>query len=175
MIKLPDLSALKALIKRTLRPRTKWGRVALWSGVLGVLLNAQRWMADSAPDSKLAIWANSVTLVFIVCALRLTLRWVRRRVMWRLRHRLIVTYIFIGVIPVVLLLTMVGESNFLFGGQFADYAAITNLQSALRHLDAENEAMAARWSSVSPSGESEKQLAAGLSTVAATMVRSEEH
>jgi sigma-B regulation protein RsbU (phosphoserine phosphatase) len=93
--------------------------------------------------------------------------------MWRLRHRLIVTYLFIGVIPVVLLLTMVGVSYYLFAGQFADYVAITNLQSALRHLDAENEAMAARWSSLSPSGESEKQLAAGLSTVAATMVSSD--
>jgi len=170
MIKLPDLSALKAVIKRTLRPRTKWGRVALWSGGLGVLLNAQRWMTGAAPGSRLAIWANSVTLVFIVCALRLTFRWVRRRVMWRLRYRLIVTFIFIGVIPVVLLLTMVGVSNYLFAGQFADYVAITNLQTALRHLDAENEAMAVRWSSLSPSVESEKQLAAGLSTVAAAMI-----
>jgi sigma-B regulation protein RsbU (phosphoserine phosphatase) len=90
--------------------------------------------------------------------------------MWRLRYRLIVTFIFIGVIPVVLLLTMVGVSNYLFAGQFADYVAITNLQTALRHLDAENEAMAVRWSSLSPSVESEKQLAAGLSTVAAAMI-----
>jgi sigma-B regulation protein RsbU (phosphoserine phosphatase) len=65
---------------------------------------------------------------------------------------------------------MAGVSNYLFAGQFADYAAITDLQSALRHLDAENEAMAERWSSLSPSGESEKSFAAGLYTVAATMV-----
>jgi|CZKF01.1.fsa_nt_gi sigma-B regulation protein RsbU (phosphoserine phosphatase) len=169
-MKLPDHSALKAFVKRILRPRTKWGRVTLWSGVLCVLLNVQRWMADSAPESKQAIWANSVTLVFTVCALRLTFRWVRRRVMWRLRYRLIVTYIFIGVIPVVLLLTMVGVSNYLFAGQFADYVAITNLQSALRHLEAENDAMAVRGGSLSPSGRPERPLAAGLSTVAAAMV-----
>jgi sigma-B regulation protein RsbU (phosphoserine phosphatase) len=90
--------------------------------------------------------------------------------MWRLRHRLIVTYLFIGVIPVVLLLTMVGVSYYLFAGQFAVYAAITDLQSALRHLDAENEAMAERWSSLSSSRQSEKSLAGGLSTVVATTV-----
>jgi sigma-B regulation protein RsbU (phosphoserine phosphatase) len=90
--------------------------------------------------------------------------------MWRLRYRLIVTYLFIGVIPVVLLLTMVGVSYFLFAGQFADYVAITNLQSALRHLEAENDAMAVRWGSLSPSAQSEKQLAAGLSTVSADMI-----
>ena len=173
MIKLPDLSALKALVNRTLRPRTKWGRVTLWSGGLSVLLIAQRRMAGAAPGSKLAILAYTVTLVFTVCALRLTVRWVRRHVMWRLRHRLIITYIFIGVIPVVLLLTMVGLSDHLFAGQFADYVAIMNLQSALRHLDAENEAMAERWSSLRPSGESEKALAAGLSTVSAAMVSSD--
>ncbi len=170
MIKLPDLSALKAFMNQILRPRTKWGRVTLWSGVLCVLLDAQRWMAGSAPGSKLAIWANSVTLVFTVCALRLTFRWVRRRVLWRLRYRLIVTYIFIGVFPVVLLMLMAGVSYYLFAGQFADYVTISNLQSALRHLEAENDAMAVLWDSLSRSGHSEKQLAASLSTVSATMV-----
>jgi sigma-B regulation protein RsbU (phosphoserine phosphatase) len=118
----------------------------------------------------LAILTYTVALVFTVCALRFTFRWIRRHVMWRLRHRLIITYLFIGVMPIVLLLTMVGVSNYLFAGQFADYVAITNLQSALRHLDAENDAMASRWASLPPSGQSEKTLAAGLSTVAAAMV-----
>ena len=159
MIKLPDLSALKAFANQTLRPRTKWGRVTLWSGVLCVLLNAQRWMADSAPGSKLAIWANSVTLVFTVCALRFTFRWVRRRVMWRLRYRLIVTYFFIGVIPVVLLLAMTALSGHLFAGQFATYAAISNLQSALQYLETPNDAQAALLASLDRSGKPDIKIA----------------
>jgi hypothetical protein len=170
MIKLPDLSSLKAIMKRTLHPRTKWGRVTLWSGGLSVLVYLLGWLSNSGSSAKPGGWTVFFALVFIVCALRLTFRWVRRRVMWRLRYRLIVTYLFIGVIPVLLLLTMVGVSYYLFAGQFADYAAITNLQSALRHLDAENEAMAVRWSSLSSSGQSEKSLADGLSKVAAAMV-----
>ena len=41
------------------------------------------------------------------------------RLMWRLRNRLIVTYVFIGVIPIVLLVAMALVAGFLFAGQFA--------------------------------------------------------
>jgi sigma-B regulation protein RsbU (phosphoserine phosphatase) len=142
----------------------------LWSGGLSILVYFLGWLSSSRTNARPGGWAKFFALVFAFCALRYTYRWVKRRVMWRLRHRLIVTYLFIGVIPVVLLLTMVGVSGHLLAGQFADYVAITNLQAALRHLDAENEAMAVRWSSLHSSGESEKPLVASLSTVAAAMV-----
>lgn len=41
------------------------------------------------------------------------LRWARKRLLWGLRNRLIVAYIFIAVVPVVLLLAMVGLSGYL--------------------------------------------------------------
>jgi sigma-B regulation protein RsbU (phosphoserine phosphatase) len=170
MIKLPDLSAPKALVSRTLLPRTKWGHITLWSGGLSVLLYAHGWLTGSSSSAKPSGLTEFFALVFAFCVLRLVTRWVRRHFMWRLRHRLIVTYLFIGVIPVVLLLTLVGVSNYLFAGQFADYVTISNLQSALRHLDAENNALAGRWGSLHSSGQSEKQLTAGLSSVASAMV-----
>ena len=36
----------------------------------------------------------------------LAYRWLKAKLMWRLRNRLIVTYMFIGVIPVILLVAM---------------------------------------------------------------------
>lgn len=56
----------------------------------------------------------------------------RVKLMWRLRHRLIVTYIFIGVIPIALLLLMVGVGNYLFAGQFATYIAISSSRALWR-------------------------------------------
>ncbi len=35
-----------------------------------------------------------------------SLRWLKRRVMWRVRRRLIITYLFVGLTPIVLLLTL---------------------------------------------------------------------
>ena len=62
--------------------------------------------------------------------------------MWRLRNRLIVTYVFIGVIPVILLVAMGLLAGFLFAGQFATYVAMSDLQSELQHLEATNRSLA---------------------------------
>ncbi len=42
----------------------------------------------------------STVVVLLVCVL--AARWISSRLLWRLRNRLIVTYIFIGVIPLIL-------------------------------------------------------------------------
>ena len=76
------------------------------------------------------------------------LRWVRRRMMWRLRNRLIVTYVFIGVIPVLLLVGMGLLASYLFAGQFATYVAMSDLQSELQHLEATNRSMAWQFRSL---------------------------
>ncbi|HEV2314914.1 MAG TPA: PP2C family protein-serine/threonine phosphatase [Candidatus Acidoferrales bacterium] len=63
--------------------------------------------------SSLGAWR---VILFVIAAgyliVRL-LRWARRRLLWGLRNRLIVAYIFIAVVPVVLLLAMVALSGYL--------------------------------------------------------------
>jgi phosphoserine phosphatase RsbU/P len=155
MIKLPEFSPVKASVMQILRPSTKIGRITLWLGGLSALLIALRWSG----------LATSVTVVFAFCTFLLTFRWAWRRLMWRLRHRLIVTYIFIGVIPIVLLLLMAGVGSYLFAGQFATYIAISDLQSALQHLEAANDALAAQLSILQRSGKLNEQIAGELATV----------
>jgi sigma-B regulation protein RsbU (phosphoserine phosphatase) len=141
------------------------GRTTLWIGGLSVLLIALRWITGSASGSKLSGWAAFVTVVFAFCVLLLTFRWAGRRLMWRLRNRLIVTYIFIGVIPIVLLLLMAGVGSYLSAGQFATYIAISNLQSALQHLEAANDTLAAQLSTLERSGKLNEQIGEELTTV----------
>ncbi len=90
----------------------------------------------------LSAWASFVLYVFIGCSFVMGLRWVRRRLMWRLRNRLIVTYVFIGVIPIILLVAMALLAGYLFAGQFATYVASADLQSELQHLESANTALA---------------------------------
>ena len=63
--------------------------------------------------SLLGAWR---VILFVIAAgyliVRL-LRWARKRLLWGLRNRLIVAYIFIAVVPVVLLLAMVALSGYL--------------------------------------------------------------
>jgi sigma-B regulation protein RsbU (phosphoserine phosphatase) len=148
--------------RRIVRPSTKLGRATLWLGGLSVLLIALRWITGSASGSKLSGWATFVTVVFAFCALLLIFRWAWRHLMWRLRNRLIVTYIFIGVIPIVLLLLMAGVGSYLAAGQFATYIALSDLQSALHHLEAANDALAAQLSTLERSGKLNEQTAGEL-------------
>ncbi len=62
--------------------------------------------------------------------------------MWQLRNRLVVTYVFIGVIPVVLLLIMGVVAGFLFAGQFSTFVVTTDLHNELQRLESANHSIA---------------------------------
>jgi sigma-B regulation protein RsbU (phosphoserine phosphatase) len=57
--------------------------------------------------------------------------WVRRKLLWRLRNRLIVAYIFIAVVPVVLLLTMMAIGMYLLYPQIGAHLLQDGLQDRI--------------------------------------------
>ena len=87
-------------------------------------------------------WVSFLSFLVIVLFLILAIRWVKAKALWRLRNRLIVTYVFIGVIPVVMLIVLALLSFYLFAGQFATFVVTTALDSELNSLDAANSAIA---------------------------------
>jgi phosphoserine phosphatase RsbU/P len=64
--------------------------------------------------------------------------WARQKLLWRLRNRLIVTYIFIGVIPTILLVVMTSIAFYLFAGQFANFVVTSDISAELKNLDITN-------------------------------------
>jgi len=132
------------LVHAGLWPETRMARLACYLAgmatalfALQVLLNmfARSWGAH------LGGWVEFLAFVAGLIFFILGFRWVKRRILWRLRNRLIVTYVFIGVIPVVLLVAMAGFSLFLFAGQFASYVVISELNTQLRSVEAVNAAI----------------------------------
>ncbi len=99
----------------------------MWFGGLALILEGLRLIFRAPSGTMLSGWATFLIFIFAVCAALMLLRWVRHRLMWRLRNRLIVTYVFIGVIPIVLLLMMGLLAGYLFAGQFATYVAMSDL------------------------------------------------
>jgi len=87
-------------------------------------------------------WVSFLSFVVVVLCSILAFRWIKAKALWRLRNRLIVTYVFIGVIPVVMLLILATLSFYLFAGQFATFVVTTALDSELKSLDAANSAIA---------------------------------
>ena len=96
--------------------------------------------ARAAADS-LAGWVKfllfDAALLFSIVAFR----WLRRKILWRLRNRLIVTYVFIGVIPAVLLVAMTFITLYGLAGQFAVFVVTSEINSQLRSLGAVNAAV----------------------------------
>jgi sigma-B regulation protein RsbU (phosphoserine phosphatase) len=86
-------------------------------------------------------WVEFLALCAVVLFCVLAFRWLRRRVLWRLRNRLIVTYVFIGVIPAVLLMAMATITLYGLAGQFAVFVVTSEIDSQLRSLEAANVAV----------------------------------
>jgi phosphoserine phosphatase RsbU/P len=129
-----------------LKPRSTLARLGLVLLVLVLGLTVARRLIDFAWPGRgtaLAGWATFFTFILCIVAFLLGLRWVRQRLMWRLRNRLIVTYVFMGVIPIVLLLALAGITAYWFTNQFATFLVTNDIQSELRILGAENSVFAA--------------------------------
>jgi len=86
-------------------------------------------------------WVGFLAFVAAVLFFILGFRWVKRRILWRLRNRLIVTYMFIGVIPAVLLVAMGLITLYGLGGQFAVFLVTSEIHSQLRSMAGVNDAV----------------------------------
>src|SRR5258706_6025418 len=61
-------------------------------------------------------------------------RWARKHLLWSLRNRLVIAYLFIAVVPVLLLLTMAGLGAYLLYWQLGAYFLYTDMQERLRRV-----------------------------------------
>jgi sigma-B regulation protein RsbU (phosphoserine phosphatase) len=125
-------------------PRGWVARGACYSLALAVVFFAlQMLLKLLAPkwSDSLGGWVKfllfDAALLFSIAAFRS----LRRRILWRLRNRLIVTYVFIGVIPAALLVVMALITIYLFAGQFASFVVTSEINAQLRSMQAANAAV----------------------------------
>jgi len=76
-------------------------------------------------------WLNALALVSVVYIFARLLPWLRKKLLWSLRNRLIVAYLFIAVVPIVLLLIMVALSSYLLYLQFGAHLIDDDLQTRI--------------------------------------------
>jgi len=99
--------------------------------------------AANAP-APLGGWITFLTFVNGILFAALALRWMRSTLMWRLRNRLIVTYLFIGVIPVGLIAAIVLLSGYLIAAQFAIFMASYDIHVEVDNLQQANAEISGR-------------------------------
>lgn len=124
------------LTKQWLRRRGLWPqtRLARFCAVCGALAAVAAALGNRAPIKIFPLAA----FLFIGSLLLLVTRWFKKHFMWRLRNRLVVTYVFIGVIPLALVATMAMVAVFLFAGQFSTFVVTTDINNELRRLESAN-------------------------------------
>jgi len=125
-------------------PESRLARIAWYLLALGGILFGMRGLlALFAPSwgASLGGWATFLAVSSGLLFLFLGFGWLKRKVLWRLRNRLIVTYVFIGVIPAVLLVAMAFITLYGLAGQFAVFVVTSEIHAQLRSLEAANAAV----------------------------------
>jgi phosphoserine phosphatase RsbU/P len=82
----------------------------------------------------------------ILFAVPIALRWIFARFLWKVRNRLIITYLLMGLAPIVLFVTLAGIAAYVFCGQFAIFSAVSEINVELAEIEAENSVFAAHIS-----------------------------
>ena len=125
-------------------PESRAARIAWYLLALGgILFGLRGLLALFAPSwgASLGGWATFLAVSSGILFSFLGFGWLRRKVLWRLRNRLIVTYMFIGVIPAVLLVAMAFITLYGLAGQFAVFVVTSEIHAQLRSLEAANAAV----------------------------------
>src|SRR5580698_4315294 len=134
----------RRMIQAELWPEGRLARLTCYLAALAAgLFGLQKLLELFAPawGDHLGGWVGFLTFLAAVFFSILAFRWLKRRVLWRLRNRLIVTYVFIGVIPAVLLMAMALITLYGFAGQFAIFVVTSEINSQLRNMEAVNAAV----------------------------------
>jgi phosphoserine phosphatase RsbU/P len=108
-----------------------------WLGVWFCALFLRRWIPGGF-GTFLGILQFFVGIALVCVALPLIWRLVRKHMLWSLRNKLALTYLLIGLAPVVLLVTLVAIFAYVAAGQFAIHLADTRLLAELSQMSTEN-------------------------------------
>jgi phosphoserine phosphatase RsbU/P len=130
--------------KHAVYPRSKLAVVTCYVLAIDILLFALQQLSKTLGRSfggSLGGWVSFLSAVVIAFLVVLIVRRISGGVLWRLRNRLIVTYIFIGVIPFILLVALFLGALYLLAGQFATFVATSRLDSAAAELRATAETL----------------------------------
>jgi sigma-B regulation protein RsbU (phosphoserine phosphatase) len=144
-MRLVPLELESKLHEAGLWPHSRIAWAALYVLALDLLLFAIQTVlghARPAAAANLGGWVIFLSATAIVLLTVVAFRWLRTKMLWRLRNRLIVTYVFIGVIPVFLLVVISITTLYLLAGQFASFVVTSDIATHLRGMESANRAIA---------------------------------
>ncbi len=113
------------------RPPRGMAGVVFWLAVWFCVLSVMRLLHGTVGTLS-AVLQVMVGVALVLTGLPVLWRVVRQRLLWSLRNKLVLTYLLIGLAPIVLFSILVLVSAYIVAGQFAIHLVDARLQS---HLD----------------------------------------
>ncbi|HWZ81992.1 MAG TPA: SpoIIE family protein phosphatase [Terriglobales bacterium] len=154
-MRLIPLEIESKLREKGLWPESWTARAGIYVLALDIIFFAVQMLSGHVAPSiagSLGGWVTFLSGLAIVLFAIVAFRWLRGQLLWRLRNRLIVTYVFIGVIPVILLVLITSITLYLFAGQFANFVVTSEIKTHLRSMEATNKAIAGELALQSAAG-----------------------
>ena len=127
-------SRLPAWARR--RPRHGLGRAVFWLAAWFLLVSALRWLPGTLGGLAAGL---QLLLGIVLVMLAVPLLWglVRRRLLWSLRNKLVLTYLLFGLAPLVMLVILSGVTAYIAAGQFAIHLVDARARAELNEMSAE--------------------------------------
>ena len=123
-----------------LRKTSPIDRVAMAILLLSVADRVVEALGTRVPYSGFLSFLSFLAIIYVVIRL---IPWFRTQVMWPLRNRLIVTYVFIAVVPIILLFSMAGVGLYGLYLQLGAHLLHDDLQAHINTVAADADAFAA--------------------------------
>jgi phosphoserine phosphatase RsbU/P len=123
-------------------PRTRLALAAAYMAGTEAILFLLEWLFKLAGSTQTAAsiagWTTFLGSLLFVLLFILAIRWFRTHVMWSVRNRLIVTYLFIGALPVGLMAVMTIGSGWLVLQHLATFLTVSEIRGQEQRLTAAN-------------------------------------
>ena len=121
--------------------KTVWKRLGKLDKAFLMLLLVYIVLLLAAPPN---IFVGVLQFILFVLGAWVVIRVARaglRKAIWRLRNRILVTYVLIAVVPILLILTLAGLGTYMLAGQVAVYLARSELDRRVASMQAVVDAM----------------------------------
>jgi len=134
---------LASVVDALLREYRTWpmARFTAWLIAFGLALWVDSILAGGVPGLLWAVLIIGLVIAAGYYVVRL-IGALKHHILWHLRRRLIVTYVFIAVVPIVLILALVGVAVVIANGQFAAFLVTLKVRDQVEEMRQVNRVVA---------------------------------
>jgi sigma-B regulation protein RsbU (phosphoserine phosphatase) len=120
-------------------PKSKLGKFTLYVVFLRlVVFVIDQSLKLAGNGGSAGGWSILLNFILGLCVIVLGLRWFRQRFLWKVRNKMILTYLFIGLVPVFLVVLMAFFAGYLFLNQYATSQARSEIEEEVKRLEVVN-------------------------------------